>query len=368
MLPMRLRLFACLLLPFMAVSGAAPAHASPTPPRSPLVTQHDCFSGKFASYDRWMAFLRGKNNLFIATALRWKFPEDEFTRYRNALDCRYITYRSDGHLVEAWLVQPRHRTAGKRPVIVYNRGGNRDFGALTFAHLFMHVFPLAEQGFVVAASQYRGAGSDAQTPSPDQYGGDDVHDVTNLLRLVVRLPQADAGNVYMIGQSRGAIMTFRALLDTPVPVRAVAIWSGAYDLHDLLRFRPEFAGLFAEVIPGYARHARDELDRRSVTHWPARLPARTGVLMIHGDADENAPVSSARAFARELDALHRPHKAIFYPGESHFLDGHTDEVHAETLAWFRRFRAGAAPAATPSPPLRTVAHALEPAPLAGAVP
>lgn len=341
------RLF-CLLL--LACIGLGQARAqAPDEPR--IRSQADCFRGDLQSYDRWMAFLREKNSWYAYLAIRWKFPQDDFERYRRTLECRLITYRSDGHVVLGWLVQPKKRAANARlPVILYNRGGNRTLGALTFAHLFTHVFPMAEQGYVVAASQYRGViPTIDEKVSPDEFGGADVRDVTSLVRLVAAMPQADPANIFMIGQSRGSIMTFRALLDSPVPVRAVAIYSGVYDLHDVIRFRPEMEGLFRELIPGYDRHAKAELDRRSVNRWAARLPARTGVLVIHGEDDERAPPGSARTFAAQLAKLGRPHKAIFYPGESHFLDGHVDEVHAETLAWFRRFRHRPAPAPAVAP-------------------
>jgi len=321
----------CLLL--LAWACSEPAHArEATAPEAPrLLTEADCFRAEFASYDTWMSFLREKNSWYAV-----------------------ISYPSDGHVVLGWVVRPKKRAANARlPVIVYNRGGNRSLGALTFAHLFTHVLPMAEQGYVVAASQYRGVVPVIdEKVSPDQFGGDDVNDVTNLLAIVAKLPQVDRNNIFMIGQSRGSIMTFRALLDSPVPVRAVAIYSGVYDLYDVERMRPEMAGLFRELMPDYARNRKAELDKRSVNRWPSRLPARTGVLVIHGEDDERAPLGSARTFAALLQKLGRPHKAIFYPGESHFLDGHTDEVHAETLAWFKRFRhrpAPPAPAMTAAP-------------------
>lgn len=308
-----------------------------TPPA--IVSQGDCF-GTFQSYDQWMDFLWKKNSVIAYLAIRWKFSESEFNRYRRDIDCRFIKYRSDQYVVQGWLVQPKIRAKGARlPVIIYNRGGNRSLGAVTFGHLFTHILPMANKGYVVLASQYRGVTSaQDEKPSPDQFGGDDVRDVTNLVRLVPTLPQADARNIFMIGQSRGAIMTFRALLDSPLPIRAVAIYSGAYDLHDLLRFRPEFEGLFKTLIPNYSSDRKAALDRRSVTRWADRLPKQTGVLLIHGDDDERAPVASARKFADELKRLGRPHRIIVYAGESHFLAEHGDEVHDETLRWFRKYR------------------------------
>lgn len=322
-----------------------PLHAGPAPA---IVSASDCF-GTFQSYDQWMEGLWKKNNILAYVAIRWKFSATDFNRYRRDLDCRSITYRSDQYLVQGWLVQPKKRGQGKLPVIIYNRGGNRDLGAVTFAHLFTHIFPMAEQGYVVLASQYRGVTSaqDAKA-SPDQFGGDDVRDVTNLVRLVPRLPQADAQNIFMIGHSRGAIMTFRALLDTPLPVRAVAIFSGAYDLHELLRFRPEFEGLFKTLIPNYANNRAAELDRRSATRWAGQLPAQTGVLLIHGDRDERAPLVSARKLAGELKRLGRPHRIVVYPGVSHFLAKHNVEVREETLSWFRKFEQRPARIAAPA--------------------
>lgn len=45
---------------------------------------------------------------------------------------------------------------GKYPCIIYNRGGNRDFGSLKVATGATLMGMLAAQGYVVIASQYRG--------------------------------------------------------------------------------------------------------------------------------------------------------------------------------------------------------------------
>jgi dipeptidyl aminopeptidase/acylaminoacyl peptidase len=315
--------------------AAGQAQAVPAPA---IVSEVDCFS--IGTYEEWMARLRAKNGFIKSLLIRWKFPEDEFNRYRRSLDCRAITYLSDGHRVHGWLVRPKNAgPAGGLPVIVYNRGGNRGYGALTFAHLFTHVFPLAESGYLVAASQYRGMDSaqDAAT-SPDQFGGDDVEDVTNLLRIVSGLPGVDPGNIFMVGQSRGAIMTFRALLESPVPVRAVAIYSGVYHLYDLLEMRPAFEQLFEVLIPDYRKQRTLELDKRSVTRRAGRLPRRTGILLLHGDEDDRAPLRSARTFAARLERLGHPHELTVHAGESHLLGGVHHEAHEQTLWWFERFR------------------------------
>ena len=187
-----------LLSLLLCCCGSAWAASAADPPRWPaqgavspdIVSLGDCFA---RSYDQWMDRLREKNNFLVALALRWKFPEAQYERYRRELDCRAVSYRSDGYVVHGWLVRPKGAPGGGRlPVIIFNRGGNGSYGALTFAALFSHVFPLAEQGYLVAASQYRGAlAPDGATSSPDQFGGDDVHDVTRLLGITAALPGAD---------------------------------------------------------------------------------------------------------------------------------------------------------------------------------
>ncbi len=308
-------------------------------PGPEILSQRDCFA-QFQSYDQWMDELWDKNKLFDYVLMRWALSERDFKRYRAKLDCREITYRSDQYVVHGWLVQPKSRSkGGKLPVIVYNRGGNRSYGALTLGDLFTYVLPFAEQGYIVVASQYRGSSpAENSKSSPDQFGGDDVRDVTNLTRIAARLPRADPRNLFMVGQSRGAIMTFRALRETELPVRAVAIHSGFYDLHDVLRFRPGFEQLFKELIPDYRTHSKSSLDHRSVTRWPDKLPVGTGVLMLHGADDKSAPLVSARTLAAELAKIGRPHRIVVYPGESHRLGGVRPQVRDETLRWFRKFR------------------------------
>jgi dipeptidyl aminopeptidase/acylaminoacyl peptidase len=85
-----------------------------------------------------------------------KFPRSQYEGAQQRFDCNAIRYESDGLTILGWMVGPKHAPGGKLPVVIFNRGGNGSFGALKFADLFTHVFPLADQGFLVLASQYRG--------------------------------------------------------------------------------------------------------------------------------------------------------------------------------------------------------------------
>ncbi|RPJ22751.1 MAG: hypothetical protein EHM35_17930, partial [Planctomycetaceae bacterium] len=64
-----------------------------------------------------------------------------------------MTYLSDGLQVKGYLAVPKH--GDTLPCIIFNRGGNRAFGALTDGYAARMLGKLATWGYVVAASQYR---------------------------------------------------------------------------------------------------------------------------------------------------------------------------------------------------------------------
>jgi len=52
-------------------------------------------------------------------------------QYIDSIEMNWITYLSDGLKVSGLLVKPK--IPGNYPCIIYNRGGNRDFGKLLVA-------------------------------------------------------------------------------------------------------------------------------------------------------------------------------------------------------------------------------------------
>ena len=80
--------------------------------------------------------------------------EYDAARTSTTVECRRITYLSDGLKVVGFMVRPAD--AGRRyPVIVFNRGGLLDVGKIHEMNL-VDFHDLASQGFIVVASQYRG--------------------------------------------------------------------------------------------------------------------------------------------------------------------------------------------------------------------
>jgi hypothetical protein len=66
------------------------------------------------------------------------------------VDLTSITYLSDGLQVKGYLAVPKR--GGTLPCLIFNRGGNRAFGALTDGYAARVLGKLATWGYVVVAS------------------------------------------------------------------------------------------------------------------------------------------------------------------------------------------------------------------------
>ena len=248
------------------------------------------------------------------------------------VDLKTITYLSDGLKVKGYLATP---TQGDNlPCVIFNRGGNREFGALDDRDAAYFLARIASWGYVVVASQYRGnAGGEGK----EEYGGRDVDDVLNLLPLLKSLPQADATRVGMVGWSRGGMMTYLALRKTD-QIAAAVVASGAADASDFSLGQPGLERhVYAELIPDYARNKRAALAARSAVRWADQLNKSTPILLLHGAADWRVDLRQALAMASRLYEFKHPFRLIVFEGGNHSLTEHRAEVDRVIRDWLDRY-------------------------------
>lgn len=335
-MPMRtLRRTCCALLLASSIHATATA-AAPAPVTSPFLDATPCFQ---QDYDQCVARLTARadagpaQKAMVRATIHARFPRSRYEGAQQRLDCHAIRYDSDGLAIMGWMAAPRDAGNGKLPVIIFNRGGNGGFGALKFADLFSHVFPLAEQGFLVLASQYRGV-SDADPAKfgEDEFGGADVEDVRRLIALVRELPNADADNIFLLGFSRGVMQGYLAARHHD-DIRAMAMVNGVVDLEADLAYRPEMEKVYRARIPGYAENKVEALRERSALAWAEDLPKSAPILLMHGSDDQHVAPDNGPKMKQRLDALHHPNRLVMFEGEDHFLD--PAKVVAEAVAWFR---------------------------------
>jgi dipeptidyl aminopeptidase/acylaminoacyl peptidase len=247
------------------------------------------------------------------------------------IEIKSITYYSDGLKVKGYLAKPKEATG--LPCVIFNRGGNREFGALNDFQAAL-LGRIASWGYVVVASQYRGNVGGEGT---EEFGGKDVNDVLNMIPLLRSLPEADASRIGMYGWSRGGTMTYQALARTD-KVAAAIVGGGITDQFDMVNRRPEMErSVLSELISNYADNKEEELRARSVIFWPEKLHSKTPILILHGSADWRVHPSQSLRLVQKLFELKRPVRFVFFEGGDHSLSEHRAEVDRISKDWLGRY-------------------------------
>ncbi|MDQ3804743.1 MAG: prolyl oligopeptidase family serine peptidase [Acidobacteriota bacterium] len=241
-----------------------------------------------------------------------------------------IRYASDGLSVGGFIAKPKKVEGRKFPVIVFNRGGLAD-GAIGMPNFnYVHeMMRYAAEGFVVVASQYRGADG---AGGKDEVGGADLNDVLNIIKVARALPYADASRLFIWGYSRGALMTLQLLRDG-VPARAAVLVGPPTDYRALL---PGAERLFRASFPDYDRRKDEHLRHRSPVLWVEKLDAP--LLILHGGADNLSPTHSLN-LAQKMEELGKTYELVIYQGDNHPIILNREDRLRRTIDWFKNPRA-----------------------------
>ena len=223
-----------------------------------------------------------------------------------------ITYLSDGLKVTGYVAEPKKQ--GKYPCIISNRGGNRDFGEWTPMSIAFFMGKMANWGYVVVASQYRGNdGGEGM----DQFGGDDVNDVLNLVPVLEQLPKADTTRIGIEGGSRGGMMTYLAMKES-CRFKAAVVIAGMADAHLNIKNRPEMEEyVFSQLAPNYWADKENQLNQRSAVQWADKICKSTPLLIMHGSADWRVSPEESLHLVNQLYKYKHPTRFILFEGADH---------------------------------------------------
>ncbi len=269
-------------------------------------------------------------NLSKIEPLWRKISENEVLKsdfkYLDDIEFYAITYKSDSLLVNGIIAEPKRE--GKFPVIIFNRGGNKEIGKVgklkTLYSLVYSASKLAQEGYVVIASCYR---------ENDEFGGKDINDVLNLIKTAKDLQKGDAERIGMFGWSRGGMMTYLALKYSD-RIKTAVIGNGPTDLSQLIIERPEMESeVCAKLIPNYEQNKKRALENRSALYWVDELDKNASILILCGTDDKRVNPNQADKIAKKLADINYNFRFEKFKTD-HKFSNKTKELNELLVNWF----------------------------------
>ena len=233
--------------------------------------------------------------------------------------CKY-GYASNGFSVEALSFRPAGK--GPFPGLLLIPGYQR-----TALDLIPLGVILAREGFAAIAVTQPGFGK--SLGKADYVGPDTIKVLTEGFRKFKREPFVDAGRMGIYGYSRGAMAA--SLLAVKLDdVRAAVFGAGIYDFrkaHDEVKIEGIRKNMESETgMTDEAVRERSSIFQMKNLKCP--------VLILHGEKDENVPVSQALLLRDQLTSLKKEFEIKLFPDKPHSIG--TQEVAASTLDFFKR--------------------------------
>lgn len=225
----------------------------------------------------------------------------------------YISYRffyqSDDLKIEAFISAPIDLLGKKKsPCLIYNHGGNREYGALENVETTFYAYQFHT---ICVATNYRGCGSSQGT---DAFGGDDVHDVIHLIDLCQKLDYVDTNQINMLGVSRGGMMTYETLREDKRIHKAVVV-AGVADCSMSYEERSDMKPLLQELIGGTPKQLPEEYEKRSAVAWADQI--NTPLLIFHTTGDDKVSVKQADKLVEQLKKYQKDYEYVTFDSNVH---------------------------------------------------
>lgn len=245
-----------------------------------------------------------------------------------------ITYISDGLKVKGVIALPK--TEGPHPVLLWNRGGHGDRGALDDLTSWLILGSTADWGIAVVGSQYRGnKGGEGE----EDWGGKDVDDALNILKVAEQLPQCDMTRMAIEGASRGGMTTYRALTRDD-RFRCGIVHAGVTDIEAIREFSGSFRTYTDRLFAGHTdAEATEAMRAISAVHFADKLPKTTPLLLMHGTEDTVVPIEQSESLVARLDKFRVPYRYERIEGGGHVAlkDGSYKRIDELRKEWLGRY-------------------------------
>src|SRR5262249_18420118 len=129
------------------------------------------------------------------------------------------------------------------------------------------------------------------------------------------MPSVGASHIGVIGFSFGGLVALHATTQTPELFAAAVDFFGPTDLVTWYRETPGSRAALLFGLGGTPDQKPDDYRAASPVNFVDRI--KTPLLIVHGDADADVPVSQATEMAEALKRAHKDYELIVVPGGDH---------------------------------------------------
>ncbi|QXP71540.1 S9 family peptidase [Polaribacter sp. R2A056_3_33] len=247
--------------------------------------------------------------------------------FKSPTETYKIRYKSDGLEITGFLTKPKDLQ--KYPTIIYNRGGNRDFGTFTTKSLIYQQY-LSSNGFIVLSSQLRG---NMHSEGKDEFGGKDLNDILKLIEINKSLKYSNQ-NIGVFGISRGGLNAYQISRLTD-EIKAIAVVGAPTDLRLDFDTRPEMYEKVLKELIGDTINFKKEYDYRSPIKWVNEINEPT--LILHGSDDWRVKPINAELMIKEMKRLNKEFDFQIVENGDHGLNTHRNIRNEKVINWFRKY-------------------------------
>lgn len=219
------------------------------------------------------------------------------------------------------------------PLLVFLRGGNRLFGIPNPGSDLM-----CFGNYTVLSTTYRGGVSEGK----DEFGGDDVNDVKNLIDFIPDLEKKLNLNLknqksYLLGGSRGGMQMFLALSRFPslqnIFSKVVSL-SGLLDIQQCAQFRSDMEKMFINDF-GLEKNVNEAewFNKRNPILTIDTIQSQLPILIIQGTDDNRVSLEEGYNMVSQLQTAEKNVTYWEIEGAKHCLSNIEDRVDL-ILRWF----------------------------------